>query len=83
MDDSAGQTKITYDMIKDNLNKRVYCCFVIIIIAMFFLCGCTTTKWKWMPEAQGVSDLYKQKQSPKDREIESGALKINILEVKF
>jgi hypothetical protein len=90
VDDSAGQTKITYDMIKDNLNKRVYCCFVITVIAMFFLCGCTSTfhstKWKWMPEVQGVNALHKQKQllkDKKDREIEAGTLKINILEAKF
>lgn len=90
MDDSPSQTKASYDMIKDNLNKRVFYCFVITLISMFFLCGCTTTfhstKWKWMPEAQGVNDLHKEKQLLKgkiDKEIESGRLKLNILEVKF
>jgi hypothetical protein len=39
-----------------------------------------------MPEAQGVNDLHKEKQLLKgkiDKEIESGRLKLNILEVKF
>lgn len=30
--------------------KRVFSCFVMILIAMFFLCGCSTVKWEWMPE---------------------------------
>jgi hypothetical protein len=39
-----------------------------------------------MPEVQGVNALHKQKQllkDKKDREIEAGTLKINILEAKF
>ena len=77
-------------MIKDNLNKRVYCCFIITVIAMFFLCGCTatfhSTKWEWDPKERGVNALHKEKQILKDRrdkEIESGRLHLNVLEVKF
>ena len=86
MDDSTSQTKITYDMIKDDLNKRVSVCFIAVVIIMFLLCGCNTTKWEWVPKNQGVNSLYKESQrlkSSKDEEIESGQIKLNVLEVKF
>ena len=57
-----------------SLEKRVFICFVIVVIAIFFT-GCSTTKWEWIP---------KEQPNPKTKhEKETGAIKVNVLKVSF
>ena len=57
--------------------ERIFSCFVITLIAIFFLCGCSTIKWKWVPE-----DNNSPTQLTKD-EKERGVVKVDILKVSF
>jgi hypothetical protein len=57
--------------------KRIFSCFVITLIAIFFLCGCSTIKWKWVPEDSNSPTRLTQ------GEKERGAVKIDVLKVSF
>ena len=62
-----------------SLEKRVYLCFVILII---FLCGgCSTTKWEWMPNRDGT-DPDVNKVGLKDRD-KLGGIEVDVLKVSF
>jgi hypothetical protein len=57
--------------------RRVFSCFILVLIAMFFLCGCSTTRWEWAPEdSKFPTRLTKG-------EKERGVVKVDILKVSF
>jgi hypothetical protein len=57
--------------------ERIFSCFVITLIAIFFLCGCNTIKWKWVPEDSNSPTRLTQ------GEKERGVVKIDVLKVSF
>ena len=57
-----------------SLEKRVFICFVIVVIAIFFT-GCGTTKWEWIPKDQPKLETKEEK--------ETGGIKVNVLKVSF
>lgn len=57
--------------------RRVFSCFVLLLAAMFFLCGCSATKWKWAPEDSKSSTRLTK------GEKERGVVKIDVLKVSF
>jgi len=57
--------------------KSIFSCFVITLIAMFFLCGCSTVQWKWLPK-----DNNSPTRLTKD-EKERGVVKVEVLKVSF
>ena len=45
-------------MKEDNLNKRVFACLVLIVIAIFFT-GCHSVRFEWFPDNDS-SDPWKK-----------------------
>ena len=62
-----------------SLEKRVYICFVILILVL--ASGCTTVKWEWMPNRDGT-DPDVNKIGLKDRQ-ELGGIEVDVLKVSF
>ena len=62
-------------MTPDSLPKRVFLCFLIIVIFIGFMTsGCRSTKWEWLPE-----DKTKTTKAEK----ETGVVKGTVLKVSF
>ena len=62
-----------------SLEKRVYICFFIVII--FFCSGCSTTRWEWMPNRDGLDPDVNKVALP-DRD-ELGGIEIDVLKISF
>ncbi len=62
-----------------SLEKRVFFCFLILLL--FLSSGCTTVKWKWMPNRDGT-DPDVNKIGLKDRQ-ELGGIEVDVLKVSF
>jgi hypothetical protein len=60
--------------IMKRLENRIFICFVIVVIAIFFT-GCSTTKWEWIPKEQPKLKTNHEK--------ETGVIKVNVLKVSF
>ena len=64
-------------MITMSLEKRVYICFVILVI--FFCSGCHTTRFEWFPNKDG-RDPDVNKVGLKDRR-ELGGIEVDVLKI--
>jgi len=62
-----------------SLEKRVYICFVILILVL--ASGCSTTRWEWMPNRDGLDPDVNKVALP-DRE-ELGGIEIDVLKISF
>jgi len=62
-----------------SLEKRVFLCFLILIL--FLSSGCHTTKYQWFPNKDGT-DLDVNKVALPDR-AELGGIEVDVLKVTF
>ena len=62
-----------------SLEKRVFLCFLILILVL--ASGCSTTRWEWMPNRDGTDPDVNKVGLPDRQEL--GGIEVDVLKVSF